>query len=127
MSNATLLLNESIKIAGVTIWASPVTRFESGAFGMSEESERERLYSTIPGHTDILVTHQPPLGVLDQGQGCRALRRAAIRVKPRLHCFGHIHAAYGSQATQNTLFANAALLDPDGAPSRQPVVLNFKT
>jgi Icc-related predicted phosphoesterase len=126
MSNATLLLNESVNIDGVRIWASPVTWFEGGAFGMSEEAEREKLYNTIPEDTDLLVTHQPPLGVLDQGQGCPALRRAVIRVKPRLHCFGHIHGAYGTQATKNTLFVNAALLDPDGAPSRQPIVLNFQ-
>jgi Icc-related predicted phosphoesterase len=126
MSNATLLLNESIDIAGVRIWGSPVTRFEDGAFGMSEEAEREKLYNTIPENTDILVTHQPPFGVLDQGQGCRALRRGVIRVKPRLHCFGHIHGAYGTQATKNTLFVNAALLDPDGAPSRRPVLVDFR-
>jgi Icc-related predicted phosphoesterase len=64
--------------------------------------------------------------VLDRDQGCPALRRAVIRVKPRLHCYGHIHAAYGTQATKNTLFVNAALLDPYWAPSRRPILLDFK-
>jgi Icc-related predicted phosphoesterase len=126
MSNATLLLNESVKIAGVSIWGSPVTRFHGGAFAMSDEAEREKLYRTIPTGTDILVTHQPPFGVLDLGQGCPALRHAVIRVKPRLHCFGHIHGAYGTRATKNTQFVNAALLDSDGAPSRRPILLAFK-
>ena len=126
MSNATLLLNESVNVAGVRIWGSPVTRFEGGAFGMSEEAEREKLYCTIPGDTDVLIAHQPPFGVLDLGQGCPALRRAVIRVKPRLHCFGHIHGACGTQATKSTLFVNTALLDPDGAPSRRPVLLDFR-
>jgi hypothetical protein len=49
---------------------SPVTRFDGGAFGISAEAEREMPYSTLPEGTDILVTRQPPLGVLDEGQGC---------------------------------------------------------
>jgi Icc-related predicted phosphoesterase len=126
MSNAILLLSESVTVAGVKIWGSPVTPLAGGAFGISEEAHRERLYGTIPPDTDILVTHGPPRNVLDCGQGCPALRRAVIRVKPRLHCFGHIHTEYGTRATKNTLFVNAALLDPEGAPSRKPVVLDFK-
>jgi predicted phosphodiesterase len=125
LSNATLLLNEAITIEGIKLWASPVTPLRGGAFGISDEAERETLWSTIPDDTDILVTHGPPQGILDGGQGCPALRRAVIRVKPKLHCFGHIHSAYGVQPTKNTLFVNAAILDEDGAPSRKLVLLNF--
>ena len=51
---------------------------------------------------DIVMTHTPPLGHLDQVKnggylGCRSLQRAIARVKPRLHCFGHIHEAYGAE------------------------------
>jgi hypothetical protein len=62
---------------------------------MPDEADREKLYATISSDTDILMTHGPPLGVLDGGQGCAALRRAAIRVEPRLNVFGHLHSAYG--------------------------------
>jgi Icc-related predicted phosphoesterase len=124
ISNATLLLNESVKIEGVKLWATPVTSVNVGAFAMSNEADRERLYSTIPSGTDILISHGPPQGILDGGAGCAALRRAVIRVKPRLHCFGHVHTAYGTQPTLNTFFVNAALLDPDGAPSRKPILLD---
>jgi Icc-related predicted phosphoesterase len=126
MSNAILLLDESVTVAGVKIWGSPVTPLAGGAFGIAEEARREQLYNTIPEGTDIIMTHGAPAGVLDEGQGCPALRRAVIRVKPRLHCFGHIHTGYGTRATQSTLFVNAALLDSDGAPSRKPIVLDFK-
>lgn len=125
LTNATLLLNESIMIEGIKLWSSPVTSLRGGAFGISDEAERGTLWSTIPNDTDILVTHGPPQGILDGGQGCPALRRAVIRLKPKLHCFGHIHSAYGVQPTKNTLFVNAAILDEDGAPSRKPVLLNF--
>jgi hypothetical protein len=50
---------------------------------MSDEAERETLWRAIPNDTDILVTHGPPQGILDGGQGCPALRPAVIRVKPK--------------------------------------------
>ncbi|KAF2130813.1 Metallo-dependent phosphatase [Dothidotthia symphoricarpi CBS 119687] len=51
---------------------------------------------------DVMMTHGPPLGVLDavrngERVGCVHLLRAARRCKPRLHCFGHIHEGWGAQ------------------------------
>jgi Icc-related predicted phosphoesterase len=69
----------------------------------------------IPNDTDILVTHFPPLNILDlsrmnsksQGKictlcqqvhdghghlGCKHLRNEVLeRVKPKVHVFGHVH------------------------------------
>lgn len=50
---------------------------------------------------DIMLTHGPPHGILDQTMsgaqvGCEHLRRAVERCRPRLHCFGHIHEAWGA-------------------------------
>ena len=47
-----------------------------------------------------MLTHGPPLNILDTTMdrlnvGCKHLLRAVERVKPRLHCFGHIHESYG--------------------------------
>jgi hypothetical protein len=49
-----------------------------------------------------MMTHGPPMGVLDattrgESVGCQHLLRAARRCKPVLHCFGHIHEAWGAQ------------------------------
>ena len=56
----------------------------------------------IPDSTDVLITHGPPIGVLDLSVydniscGCDNLLDAVTnRVKPRLHIFGHIHEGYG--------------------------------
>ena len=50
---------------------------------------------------DILVTHTPPLGHLDlspvYSTGCPYLLAEAWRVRPKLHVFGHVHAAYGAE------------------------------
>jgi hypothetical protein len=58
--------------------------------------------SIIPNHVDIVMTHGPSKYILDtatdgQSAGCEHLRHAIERVKPKLHCFGHIHKGYGAQ------------------------------
>ncbi|KAL8801243.1 MAG: hypothetical protein Q9182_004592 [Xanthomendoza sp. 2 TL-2023] len=55
-------------------------------------------------NVDIMLTHGPPAGVLDETNhgdkvGCEHLMRAVRRSRPRLHCFGHIHEAWGAQRT----------------------------
>ncbi|EUC43487.1 hypothetical protein COCMIDRAFT_100669 [Bipolaris oryzae ATCC 44560] len=51
--------------------------------------------SIIPENVDIVMTHGPPKYILGEtagdSAGCEHLRNAIVRVKPRLHCFGHIH------------------------------------
>jgi predicted phosphohydrolase len=53
------------------------------------------LWSRVPPRIDVLLTHGPPLGHLDRGAGCAVLLSTLWRVRPRLHVFGHIHAARG--------------------------------
>ncbi|KAL0578414.1 hypothetical protein V5O48_003564 [Marasmius crinis-equi] len=64
----------------------------------TSEYESTRIWSRIPALTDILITHTPPLAHLDLNQsGCYALLTALWRIRPRLHVFGHIHAARGTE------------------------------
>ncbi|KAL1999678.1 hypothetical protein VTN02DRAFT_4191 [Thermoascus thermophilus] len=55
--------------------------------------------STVPPDTDILVTHTPPAYHRDLSPvfsaGCPFLLAETWRVRPALHVFGHVHAAYG--------------------------------
>jgi Icc-related predicted phosphoesterase len=102
ISNATMLINEGTVVMGLKIWGSPTTPLYGGAFGLSSETERVKLYSLIPDGTDILITHGAPFGILDQAQGtdyhagCQQLLDAVLRVKPKLHIFGHVHGGYGT-------------------------------
>ncbi len=97
ISKAILLVNSAVQVCGVTVWGSPVTPLVGGAFGCLDPIERRRIYATIPENTDIIVTHGPPAEILDRESpsdppgGCRELRDAVFRLKPRLHVFGHIH------------------------------------
>lgn len=49
-----------------------------------------------------MLTHGPPYDILDktdgdEAVGCKFLLTATKRVRPRLHCFGHIHEGWGAQ------------------------------
>jgi Icc-related predicted phosphoesterase len=131
ISNAIVLINEGVEIAGLKIWGSPATPLYGGAFGLSSPADRTRLYATIPEDVNILVTHGPPYGILDASQGalhhagCPQLLEAVSRLKPQLHVFGHVHGAHGMVSTEATLFVNAALLGHDGDLDASPIVLRM--
>lgn len=73
----------------------------------------------VPEDVDILITHEPPQGILDgDGKGCQYLRRDVESQRPRLHVFGHIHEASGVFANSCTTFVNAALAN-DGMVSKR--------
>lgn len=130
LSNATVLINESVEISGLKIWGSPVTPLYGGAFGMSSAEDRRRLYARIPADTDILITHGPRYHILDFSldsgthAGCRELLDAVIRVQPKLHVFGHVHAAYGIFRTDHTTFVNASLFGSEG-DLKAPIVFRM--
>ena len=131
ITNATLLINESVEIMGLKFWGSPTTPLLGEAFGVVSDTARAKLYSRIPADTDILVTHGPPYGILDQTpgsnrhEGCQQLFAAVQRVKPMLHVFGHIHGAYGTESTNDTLFVNAALPGRGFGMSNRPHVFRL--
>jgi hypothetical protein len=58
---------------------------------------------TVPAGVDVLVTHTPPQFHLDLAApalGCWHLLRETWRVRPRLHVFGHVHAAAGREVVR---------------------------
>ena len=112
-----ILKHESIEIDGVKIFGSPYTpAFYDWAYNSTEE-ELVELWKDIPNDLDILVTHGPPLGILDKCQdgyraGCRHLLYEVERANPKYHVFGHIHEDGGKEEEHNgTKFINASTLD----------------
>lgn len=82
---------------------------------------RDGRYKPLPQGVDVLLSHEPPRGVLDLGLdakggkprncGSGQLREALVALRgegPRLHIFGHIHEARGTLLANGTLFVNAA-------------------
>ena len=101
LMNITYLENESVTIDGVKIWGSPYTPTFGNWYFMKARHKLDKIWSTIPNDTDIMVIHGPPKGFLDLSYnrngklkfcGCNALRKAVRRVEPKLCLFGHIHS-----------------------------------
>lgn len=46
---------------------------------------------------DVVITHIPPEGILDEGRGSRPLLLEVYRSQPRFHVFGHAHSC-GNQS-----------------------------
>jgi Icc-related predicted phosphoesterase len=131
ITNAELLIDQGIEIAGVKIWSSPVTPLDGGAFGKSKPQDRRRHWAVILEVLNIVVTHGPPFGILDappgmdEHQGDAELLEAVHRAKPRLHVFGHIHGGSGTLHTKETVFVNASLCGEFGDLDRPPAVMEL--
>ena len=78
----------------------------------------------IPFGIDIVVTHEPPVMILDESVGIHwgnaPLRNRIMEVKPRYHLFGHSHGGYGTVKQDNIVYSNAALLDDMNRLVRKP-------
>ena len=63
----------------------------------------------IPKDIDILVTHYPPYGILDEGMGSTEILNFVLHSQPKYHLFGHIHSTAGQEHIfGNTICVNVA-------------------
>jgi len=107
--NLIYLQDESISIEGVKIYGSPVTPYFFGmAFNKMRGEEIREIWQGIPTDIDILITHGPPYGILDNGLGCEELRKYVDQIQPILHAFGHIHEAKGVLQKHSTTYVNSS-------------------
>lgn len=80
----------------------------------------------IPNEIDILVTHEPPVMILDESSGMHwgnaPLRNRVQKVKPKYHLFGHAHDAFGTEKHAGIVFSNGASLDENYIIRNKPKV-----
>lgn len=130
------LHNEACCIGDLCIYGaawSPSFHRASWAFNQDRGIEIAKQWAKIPSGVEILITHTPPVNVLDlvpdrqktipeesENVGCedlwKVIRKRLLHLK--LHCFGHIHGNYGVLKRNVTnkrqvLFSNGAVLDND--------------
>lgn len=60
---------------------------------------------------DIMVSHYPPSGILDNGYGSTEIREFVLERSPKYHVFGHNHADYGKKKVKAIQFLNASLYE----------------
>lgn len=145
------LMDRGVTIEGVKFWGSPwQPEFCNWAFNLPRGPALRAHWDKIPNDTDVLVTHSPPMGVLDrvwgyekkwvkakghvaprrvaEHVGCADLLLAVKRVNPRVHAFGHIHCHYGTRSGVDglrTVFINCALADERYYLTNKPVVYDL--
>ena len=92
--NVTFLENEGIMIEGVQF------------FGLTARPWMHEVVP-VPEDIEVLLSHGPPMGILDVNTGCTILRKMVETIKPTIHLFGHFHSVGGKSITQNgTTFYN---------------------
>lgn len=131
------LENSSISIEGLKIYGSPITpEFYSWAFNVRRGAKIAKYWSMIPDDTNILITHGPPMGILDFAEndwgeperaGCQDLRARIEQLKNlKLSAFGHLHRQGCSSAKLNDkIFVNAAMCDDKHQINRMPITIEL--
>lgn len=108
--NVFFLQNRGVTIDGITF------------FGIAYDHSE----SLIPNDTDIVVTHEPPMMILDKSAGIywgnAPLFKRIMEVKPRYHLFGHAHESYGTVKQNGIVFSNGAVLDDHDRMCHPPKV-----
>lgn len=127
------LNNKDYVYKGVKFFGSPYTpsfHRDYWAFNADRGQEIKQQWAKIPSDVNILLTHGPCMGILDNlkelsrpeetNVGCQDLLNVIKKrlFNLKLHCFGHIHDNYAvvNERISNTcrcLFSNGAVLAND--------------
>ncbi len=140
-SSFTYLQDSGCEIDGVKFWGSPwQPEFNDWHFNLSRGEPLARKWRLIPDDTDVLITHGPPHGILDEcpewisgwGRtrgtvhvGCEELAKALERVQPKVHIFGHIHEGAGVLEQDGRTYINASSMDANYDITHPPRVFEL--
>jgi predicted phosphodiesterase len=137
------LLDSGVEVDGRRFWGSPWQPwFLSWAFNLPRGEALRAKWALIPPTTDVLITHGPPQGLLDEVEtltsraanafdapnghvGCADLRRAVEALGPCVHVFGHIHEGYGQHHERETLSVNASSCDGHYRLVNAPILVDL--
>lgn len=132
------LCDSGTEFEGLKIWGSPWTRTFKGmnpncmAFAVNTEEELAAKWALIPDDVDILVTHEPMHGCLDELKdgtmcGSTSLQDRIAKLHPMLHVCGHIHEGYEIYQSPKgtpfypTIFINASHVNERYQPINKPI------
>lgn len=88
----------------------------------------------MDSHPDVLITHSPPFGVLDQCPsmrdtshmvhvGCEVVRKTIEELQPKLVVCGHIHEGYGTAKIGKTHVINASCMTGRYRLENKPIII----
>ena len=126
------LQDEFVEIDSVKIYGTPwQPEFYNWAFNLPRGEIINKVWSLIPNDIDVLITHGPPFGHLDNASkdncklGCEGLLNRIEVVKPKIHAFGHIHGGYGYKEFKGIHLINAASLDEAYDYTNKPLTIDW--
>jgi|SRR6267378_335037 len=135
------LEDSGAEFQGFKIWGSPWTKTFEGmnphckAFTCDTEEELAEKWALIPDDVDILITHAPLFGILDEvkdyysrniiNTGSQSLSKRITELKNiKLHIFGHIHENGGiwkANLNRRLVYVNASHVNELYKPVNRPV------
>jgi hypothetical protein len=113
----------------VRIYGSPwQPEFYNWAFNLPRNGPGlQHKWNMIPENTDILITHGPAWGFVDdvegrRGQhlGCELLAERIKEIKPKIHLCGHVHSGQGHYFDGHTHYFNASVLNEQYIYTQSP-------
>ena len=113
----------------VRIYGSPwQPEFYNWAFNLPKNGPGlQHKWNMIPENTDILITHGPAYGFVDDVQGrrgqhlgCELLAERIKEIKPKIHLCGHIHSGTGHYFDGHTHYFNASVLNEQYIYTQSP-------
>jgi Icc-related predicted phosphoesterase len=130
------LLDSGVEYFGLKFWGSPFQpRFYDWAFNVDRGEAIKKHWDLIPDDMDVLITHGPPYGILDQAFpsqnsekcGCEELLDVITKIRPKIHAFGHIHSTGPREASNGcTYFINASQVDEAYRLVNRPIVIELE-
>ena len=139
------LKNSSFEYEGIKFYGTPYQPFFCNwAFNVPDGYKLLNIYRGIPDDVDVLLTHCPPYGILDQSHkpnysnptgeehlGSIELKEVLAEKHlnksiPRVVAFGHIHGDGGKKLQiDNTLYINASLCDESYNPTNDIISIEL--
>jgi Icc-related predicted phosphoesterase len=136
LSEFEYLHDTSVTIDGVKFYGSPYQpEFFNWAFNLPRGEPLALKWAQIPEDTNVLLTHGPPHGILDECPamrnrhqwvhvGCEELdKRVQQLPELKVHAFGHIHEGSGVTQRGNVTYVNASICDDKYRPWNPPRVV----
>lgn len=135
ISNIHYLENSDITIDGIKFYGLPnVSNLHRWNFNDDKDFT---CWARIPDDVEILISHTPPLHILDESEhyGSGALREhidyRLLNNKLKVNVFGHCHKDAGRQVEvindegRHVLFVNASICDIEYEATNKPMVIEI--
>lgn len=121
--NVYCLNNSRVEIEGIKFYGVPMFLNECIT------GHQFKNYVNIPHDTNVVLTHEPPYGILDESDkinfGSEDLLQRIKSISPAAHLFGHVHPHHGMQKIGPTIFSNGAVMNDNYTVLQSPNIIDL--